>query len=126
MAGVCRIVTAMVFAAHMMLGCCAHHAHAADSHGRSSPQEAASPIGHCGEDHDGPADHSQHGTHQCHGGKCSFVASSNSVVPVLPALVVPLANQAELLTSVFSSQGTVVAVRPLPVRLHLANQVLLI
>ena len=33
MAGLFRILTVVVFTAHIMLGCCLHHAHAGDCQG---------------------------------------------------------------------------------------------
>ena len=130
MAKLCRIVTAAVFAIHMIVGCCTHHAHACEGHGLSSSAEGAA-EGQC-PDPDGhacPADHSQHGPHGCQGGKCSTIvqAVSNFYGQPVQSLAMPLLEDRSAPDGVgpdqhFSSSGRLL----LPVRLHLANQVLLI
>jgi len=128
-----RILTAVVFAVHLMVGCCAHHAHACDSQDQSPPaQGAVTTDGQCHESPDsGEGAGHPHGPQDCQGDKCSFVLPSqpanNSFVQPLQAFVIVLLTDQSFFVGTGSEQcffatGWLL----LPVRLHLANQVMLI
>jgi hypothetical protein len=132
MAALGRIVSAAIVVVHLMAGCCAHHAHACDCEGQQPTKVGA----HCTDmqHHDccgGVADHPHHSQHACKGGTCSVVLPSRpagtSLEKALHAVVVVLPND---LSSVLGSESERHALPTgrllLPVRLHLANQVLLI
>ena len=121
-----RILTAVVLAVHLMVGCCWHHAHACESMGDVQPAH-----GQCPDSPDSGADHSHHGPHNCQGNPCSFVLSSstisNSFAQASPTGFILLLNDQHPLVGIdseqhFFSTGWI----PLPVRLHLAHQVMLI
>ena len=124
-----RILTAVVLTVHLMVGCCVHHAHACESEGHSPPiQGLNAPHSDCD---DSPCNGSDHGPQKCDGQKCSFVRSS----PILNYLltkpfqgfVIPLLGKTLSLAGIVSEQHFLTTGRLLlPVRLHLANQVLLI
>lgn len=127
MAVFCRILIAGTLVVHLTVGCCGHHAHACE--GDLSP--AHSDATHDGQCPENECDHSHHGANDCQGARCSFVSSSR---PVGDWLVQPL--QASFPT-LLCDQPSLVGFSPeqptlssgrllLPVRLHLANQVLLI
>lgn len=153
MAGLCRILIAATLVVHLTVGCCAHHAHACEGKDRPSTAHSdATPDGQRpgrSEDHshhgtkdckaetpDGQcpgqsADHSHHGAEDCQGEECSFVppnrAVSDSFVLPLQALFVALLDDQIPLVGIGREQHTLSSGRLiLPVRLHLANQVLLI
>jgi hypothetical protein len=116
----------VVFAVHLMVGCCAHHAHACESQGDVQPAH-----GQCPDSHDNGTDHSHHGPHNCQEGKCSFILSSstisNSCVQASLVIFMPLLDDQHPLVGTDSQQhffatGWLL----LPVYLHLANQVMLI
>jgi hypothetical protein len=123
----CRILIAVTLVVHLTAGCCAHHAHACEGTLRS-------PHGHT--TYDGPclssdSDHLHHGTNDCEGERCSFVSPSRAVsdslafsfqtffTPLLDDQLSPVGFGCEEMP--FASGRLL-----LPVRLHLANQVLLI
>jgi hypothetical protein len=131
MASVCRILTAGLLVAHLMVGCCAHHAHACDGEDHSLPTQGATtlPGGQCSGNH---ADDTHHGPPDCKGGRCSFVLPANNTI-VQSLVRLCQAPAALLLDDVFASSGNsseqpslLTGLLLLPVRLHLANQVLLI
>ena len=136
MSGLVRILTAVVLTAHLTVGCCWHHAHACDNSGHSSPvQGAAIADGQCPESsHSGAGtDHANHGPQDCQGGKCSVTAQrpnsgnwlarpSDPLISPLPISVLSTVGDDYRCDSFFSVAGWL----PLPVRLHLVNQVLLI
>jgi hypothetical protein len=107
-----------------------HHAHACDDDDQSPPaQSTAAPDGQC------PAhqpDHSHHGQHVCQGVKCSFVRTTDdTVAKSLDQLY--KAPAALLFNDVFAPLGGSferhffpASRLPPPIRLHPANQVLLI
>ncbi len=129
MSGLLRILTAAVFTAHLTLGCCSHHAHGCEGKDRPSPAHGdATPDGQCPES---GSDHSHHGPQDCEGAKCSFVSPSRTVsssfVPPVQASFVALLDDQPSQAGIGSEQHVLAAGRLLlPVRLHLANQVLLI
>ena len=130
LAGLIRILTAATLAVHVMVGCCAHHAHACNRPAHSSGPEgvASHDDGQC-PDHG--ADPAHHGPRHCQEHKCSFVSSTGLdghwlARPSL-ALGTPLLNDRDTSIGVRSEQRFFAAGRLLPsVRLHLLNQVLLI
>ena len=134
MSGLLRILTAVVFTAHLTVGCCSHHAHACDGQGHLPPaQGTATTHGQCPESPGSAAeaDHANHGPQECQGGKCSVASQratgSNPFPPPSHAFVAPLLDSASSLVGAGSEQHFFSAGRLLlPVRLHLANQVLLI
>jgi hypothetical protein len=129
MAGLWRIVTAALFAAHLVLGCCAHHSHACEVATHSSADNPAD-QGTCSHSHGHLAEHGQHGPHDCQGGRCSFVFRGQADValdPPLQAALVCLPDDQTSSGDFHSEQDAPTSGRLLlPVRLHLANQVLLI
>jgi hypothetical protein len=132
MSGLFRILTAVVFTVHLIVGCCSHHAHGCDSQGRLPLAQGAATTGQYYSDGSSSGvDHANHGPQDCQGAKCSIVSPSRTAVDslVLPfqASVAPLFDNLASLVSVVSEQHFFSAARLLlPVRLHLANQVLLI
>jgi hypothetical protein len=121
-----RILTAVVLAVHLMVGCCWHHAHACESKG-----DTQSTHGQCPDSHDSGADHSQHGPQDCRGSQCSFVASSNLnshslSQPSQTFVLVSLADQPSLVGMGSEQHFFATGRFPLSVRLYLVNQVLLI
>jgi len=132
MAGLCRLLTAATLVVHLTVGCCWHHAHACEGRGHLPPvQGAAMPDGQCPDSSGSRADHTHHGPQDCQGGTCSVVPSSRTVSdwfgqPSL-AFVVPLLYDLSTSAGIFSEQRFFPTGRLLlAVRLHLANQVLLI
>ena len=121
-----RILSIVTLVVHLMVGCCcSHHAHGCESKLCSSPvhSDVAS-------DEQGPqcgCDHSHHGTQGCQGLKCSWVSPrrtvSASLIPSFQASFVALPD-GQLTRVTIGSQATSRLL--LPVRLHLANQILLI
>ncbi|MGD0655321.1 MAG: hypothetical protein ABSA16_13330 [Thermoguttaceae bacterium] len=130
MSGSCRILTASMLIFHLMVGCCMHHAHACDDDDQSPPASVVVvPDDQC------PAhqpDHSHHGRHDCQGVKCSFVRTTDDTVAKSLDQVYK-APAALLFNDVFAPSDDSFerhffhAGRLLPpIRLYLANQVLLI
>jgi len=130
MAGSCRILTSAVLIVHLMVGCCMHHAHACDDDDQSPSAPATVALdGQC------PAsqtDHSHHGQHVCQGVKCSFVRTTDDTVAKSLDRVYK-APAAMLFNGVFAPLGGSFEqhfflgdLLPPPIRLHPANQVLLI
>ncbi|MGA2059568.1 MAG: hypothetical protein ABSG67_03730 [Thermoguttaceae bacterium] len=132
MAGLFRVLTAVVFTAHMMLGCCLHHAHASD--GKDCPCSSPGTPAHdgqCPDSQGNGADHSQHGSPDCQGVKCSFVPprseACNSFGQLFQMFAAPLFQELPSLAGIADEQHCFAAGRLLtPIRLHPANQVLLI
>jgi len=128
MAGLCRMLIAATLVVHLTVGCCSHHAHASDGRDSSIPaQGAATPDGQCSGRGVG---HTHHGPQDCQGGKCSVVSPNrtvvDSLVPAFKAFCAPLLDDLASLVGVVSEQLFPAGRLLLPVRLHLANQVLLI
>jgi hypothetical protein len=130
-----RILTAAMLAIHLMVGCCWHHAHAGDNKDCSSParNDASHDGDQCPESGDG---HSHHGPQNCQGERCSFLApavspnqavggsltlSFQTVFMALPDDQLPLVGFGPEQQLSLASGRLLLAVR-----LHLANQVLLI
>ena len=120
------LTTTLLFA-HTLLGCCSHHAH-----GSIGPASAPFCQVQHQDDNGAKCDHSHKGDPICEGNKCVFVRP----VRVQPGDFVAWSQFAWVLTSLGdlgAAMGTSPASLPLsphgqmlPVRLHLANQVLLI
>jgi hypothetical protein len=131
-----RILTAAMFAFHVIVGCCAHHAHACDERDASHLShavEVAEVHGFEGFCLGNLVDHVEHGPNDCHGSQCEFVRpTTHAAIPSHLqfgyAPVLPLPSYQQLCAGEFSlAQHCFPAGRLLmPVPLHLANQVLLI
>ena len=131
MAGLCRVLIAATLVVHLTVGCCSHHAHGCD--GMDCPSVAHSDAAH---DHDGQypdngGDRSPHGAQDCQGVKCSFVfpsrtATDSVVRPFQTSFAVLLNDQTSLVGCGIEQYSQISGRLMLPVRLHLANQVLLI
>jgi hypothetical protein len=127
-------LTAAVLVAHTLLGCCWHHAHRCGQD-EGAPGTLASAD--CTADHADDADHhaprhSHHGPHDCLGGACVYIPAGQTRVVALamdlspaPGLALCFADQSALMPSVETSMFSAGDLC-LPVRLHLAHQVLLI
>ena len=121
-----RILTAVVFAVHLMMGCCWHHAHACEGKGDVQPTH-----GQCPDSHDSETDHSQHGPQDCQESQCSFVASisPNShwfAQPSQAFVAVLLTDQPSRVGAGYEPHCFATGRLLPPVRLYLVNQVLLI
>lgn len=140
------LITAAAFMLHFTLGCCAHHAHAAE--GTLCPGHATTSAhehdchGHENHDQDGhdqePPESGDQSTNDsecpegdCHDGECAFMAAAKTViakdtfVSALPLFFAEPARHVSispLVAAVISSDGLFAP----PVRTHLFNQVLLI
>lgn len=132
MAGIFRILVAIVFTAHMILGCCSHHAHAGNNKDCPAPAHGyATAHPQCADSHESGSDHSQHGSQDCQGSKCSVVSATPlvgySIAQPIKTVVTSLLDNACSPTGISSNQHFFATGRLLiPVHLHLANQVLLI
>ena len=125
----CRILIAAVLSVHMMVGCCWHHAHGCEdklcsssSHGHATPDDQCPDNG---------SDSSHHGQKDCQGEKCTFVSQARTVsvsfVPFCHTFFAALSDDRPLAAGVGPEQVSFASGRSLlPVRLHLANQVMLI
>jgi hypothetical protein len=79
MAAGCRILTAVLFVVHILVGCCAHHAHASDGRCHLPPvQETATPEGPRPDASGSPKNHCSHGPQDCQGVTCSFIPAADS------------------------------------------------
>ena len=128
-----RILTAVAFIVHMLLGCCAHHVHAGQGKDcQPSTQGTPASDAQTPDSHESGPEHSHHASHDCQGAKCTFVPSSpkSGNLPVQPfsqwfatPLVQDLSSPAGIADRqhCFAAGGLL-----LPIRLHLANQVLLV
>ena len=130
-------LTAVMLAAHTLLGCCWHHGHRSEP--MCSAVASAASSGHCeaGDAHGpSPVQHdcgTQHGgRHDCQGSPCMFIGpTTQSISPSAVCTLQPLV--ATLPPASLSAGGAAIersllatgALLP-PVRLHLAHQVLLI
>lgn len=131
MAGLFRILTVAVFTAHIMLGCCIHHTHASAGEDCLLSSGGTAPNSQCPGNHGNGSDHSQHSSSDCQGVKCSIVSPRSQVgnpfVHFSQIFVAPLFQDLSSLTGIANEQQSFATGRLLlPIRLHLANQVLLI
>lgn len=124
-----RILSIAMLVVHLLVVCCAHHAHGCESkHPSSATHSDATLEGQCPECR---CDHSHHGPRECQDRKC-FLASprrpvGGSFSPPFqaPFAVLPNAHFSRLAISLHRQSRATGRHLP-PVRLHLANQVLLI
>ena len=129
MADLQRILVALTLVVHLTMGCCLHHAHGCeDSDPLAEAHHGAMPGGQCPES---DSDHSPHGAQNCQGVKCYFILPnhtvSDSVIQPFHASFAVLLDDLFLPVGIDSGLHDQPAGRLLPpVRLHLANQVLLI
>ena len=128
MAGFCQILTAATLVFHLMVGCCSHHAHACQSDCGCPSHHDAAREGQCPE---GDSHHSHHGADECLGSKCSFIATSRTVTdspvqPVAATFAVALGDMPAPARLGAERSSRIADHLLWPVRLHLANQVLLI
>lgn len=139
MAEMVRSLTAAALAVHLVLGCCEHHALACLEEGHSqhhaAPATALDAAHDChGECPDGRSGGPHRGAHECHGAPCSFVRPSHETTAASllmlgqPHFVLMAAGPPASAAASFGSwrQFLPTGPLPLPVRLHLAHQVLLI
>jgi hypothetical protein len=122
-----RLLTAATLAIHLLVGCCAHHAHAASA---ASPRHETNVDACCGHHEQSGDSHSER--HGCENEKCSFLRSSDDS----PAKFVFQVHRPSVAlwhdASVPRLPGIQAAgIFPAddlfpPLRLHLAHQVLLI
>jgi hypothetical protein len=123
-----RILNTALLVAHFTVGCCAHHAHACEAKGRLSPaQDATSPDGQRPD----AADHSHQGPGDCLGSACWVVSPERAVLdgfvpPCRPLVVLPPSKPLSPADLASERRFAPVGRLLLPVRLHLADQVLLI
>jgi hypothetical protein len=127
MAALCRILIAATLVVHLTMGCCSHHAHSCQ--GDLSRAQSGTP--HDGQYSASCAEHSNHGANDCHGERCVSAASSRVPVgwPATSSQTFVVASLDERIprAGFGSEQCSLASGRLLlPVRLHLANQVLLI
>jgi len=127
MVGLIHISVSAMLVVHLTLGCCWHHSHKCE--GNFSLAHAA--LLHDGQHKEDNSDHSHHGTNDCQGAKCSVLSPNQTVDDLL------IQPHGDFLTTISHDPPSIVgfdACQPaassgrllLPVRLHLANQVLLI
>jgi hypothetical protein len=134
------VVTAAAFLFHLGVGCCVHHAHAAGTEQTECAQAVSScfPLGHNKDAHQTDADppvrpceHSDPDGDTCHAGHCVFLTAVKITLSKLSATtwmaaVVPV-NASKVIPLPFLSLDSVSqASPPLPVRLHLLHQQLLL
>jgi hypothetical protein len=129
----CRLITAAIFVVHLMVGCCAHHAHACDG----GPHDAGTTVSHdfCGATASCGMAHDSHGPHGCQGAACTFIHSpygfhlDKSSFRLNPIAVTPLAEETYSRLGVSPARGFFFdpagEFLP-PVRLHLLHETLLI
>lgn len=147
------VVSAALLAAHAGIGCCAHHMHSMhpmqelacrgdltrwsgpDAHNHLAACHASAAC-HADHEHTAPTDHHpsgdhQPGNHHCSEGHCAFLAGSRTCVPELSAapgfLPILVASSPTQLGHRPAVDGALTDESPaLPVRSHLAKQVLII
>jgi len=131
------LITAAAFLLHFTLGCCSHHAHAAEGsncrhHENGSDHRCCHHHGHGDQApaEEGP-DESQPAKRSCSEGECVFMTAAKTVVAktVFQAALPPCADEVALRMRL--SPAAIDAVdsggpHTLPVRIHLFNQVFLI
>lgn len=78
------ILTSLLFAGHVVLGCCGHHASDKCCHAATGSEvgDGCHPGSHCQhDDHDeAPADHEGSPTSGCHLGRCIFCKSPTTQI----------------------------------------------
>lgn len=124
-----RILSIAMLVVHLMVGCCSYHAHGCEGKHTSSPTHRNATLQRqCSEC---SCDHSHRGPRECQGRKCPLVSPRRPVggafSPPFQAsfAVLPKAHVLRLASSLHQ-QSWATGRLLLSVRLHLANQVLLI
>lgn len=138
MRSIVTLITAAAFLLHFALGCCAHHAHAAE--GADCIHQMAGAAKKCQHHHghshdnssksDGTSGEPGHTDEECAGGHCVFMgAGKTSVAKITLSALLPLffdttclSQPVQLIEAAIDSGGPIA----LPVRIHLFNQVFLI
>lgn len=140
------LTTALAFALHLGMGCCAHHAHGDDDQACQHPRDidhdahelAASGHGHSHAHHDHACTEESPATpspdscphSECEGGKCVFVTINKVDLSELTKVSLPAIVLNELLVTLsanaLAQECDSGGPPKLPVRLHLLQQVLLI
>lgn len=134
------LITAAAFLLHFALGCCAHHAHAAEGsscchHTTVAVHECHGHEGH-GHQHDLPPseespDDSVPPKHECCESHCVFMAAGKTTIakvaflahsPLFVAEPTSFVQLSPVAVAAIDSGGTT----ELPVRIHVLNQVFLI
>lgn len=128
-ANVSRVLIAASLVIHLGLGCCAHHAHACEGTVLRSVVQSDGTTNQPSPSRD--AHHSHHGTDDCQGTQCSYVSPdrtlSDSLGPSLGVVFVSVLDDPIPTVGIGLKRPLLTSGRLLlPVRLHLANQVLLI
>jgi hypothetical protein len=140
-------ITTYVLLVHMLLGCCAHHAHACESHCCSSPAASASACP-CGtHEQDSAIAETMNGdavgfvaksgrqreAHHCEGAACTFLRSqslSQQLDPFLADVCAPAAvagpSAADACSSLWARPLAELSIGGPPLRVHLLLRVLLI
>lgn len=126
MAGLARILSIATLIVHLVVGCCSHHAQGCESKDCSAATSEPTPDGRCPQclcDH--------HETEDCQRCKCSLPsprrAVAGSVLPRSQASIAALTDSGLSGAGIASRERFRATGRLLmPIRLHLANQVLLI
>jgi hypothetical protein len=121
----------LAVAAHMVCGCCLHHAHGSTSQSDDPVSvDSICPCEHHGHQHEGqPSDH-RSGDQECDGSKCVFTlpGSGNSSPVTIGGDFLPFIYVEPILPGMngIDSVDTVPHHCGPPIPLHLLNQVLLI
>jgi len=126
MAGSARILSIAALIVHLMVGCCSHHAQGCESKDCSAATSEPTPDGRCPQclcDH--------HETEGCQHCKCSLPSPprtvAGSALPRSQASITALTDERLFWAGIASRERLRATGHFLmPVRLHLANQVLLI
>jgi hypothetical protein len=135
--GLLHNLSAAILVVHLVVGCCAHHAHDCPQtcearHSEGTGDDAGTPCDGHSHNEQGQTNDHHHGPDECRGVKCSFVRAANdtiakAILQLCQAQVAPLLDDVSASPGILSEQHFFAAGRLLlPVRLHLANQVLLI
>lgn len=121
----------VVVAAHMVCGCCLHHAHGSTSRGDEPVSaDVTCPCEHHGHEHGGQPSDQGSGDQKCDGIKCVFALpeSGNSSALTIGAAFLPLICFEPILPGIdgIDTADVMPHHRGTSVPLHLLNQVLLI
>lgn len=125
MAGLSRILSIVTLAVHLMVGCCSHHAQGCERKDCPAATSESTPEGRCSQC---ACEH--RGTEDCQGGKCSLASPRRTVagsfISPFQAFFAALPDYQLSGVGIGSRERFWATGRfSMPVRLHLANQVLL-
>ena len=129
MARLSCILSIALLVAHLMVGCCACHAHSFEGKHTSSATQSNTTCQ--GQFSECISDHPQHASRQCHGCRCSLASLRRPVGGPLSLLfkasiaIRSIAHSRRLAINLHKDPCATARLL-LPVRFHLANQVLLI